>query len=560
MSQNTEPELHLNPELIEVAKVSKAWPFEEARKLIKRVEDEKRDESDLVSFQTGYGPSGLPHIGTFGEVARTLMVRHAFRVLTEDTFPTRLICFSDDMDGFRKVPGNVPNQEELAKHLNKPLTKVPDPFGEYEGFAQANNAKLCSFLDKFGFDYVFASATDYYENGRFDAALLRMLEVYDKIMDIMLPTLGPERRETYSPFLPICQRTGHVLQVPILERDINRGTIVYCDPETNENVETLVTGGKVKCQWKADWALRWFALDIDYEMAGKDLIDSVKHSSKICNTLGKPAPEGFNYELFLDELGQKISKSIGNGITIEEWLTYASPESLSLFMFQKPKTAKRLHNDVIPKTVDDYYHFIDKFPDMNLEHQLSNPVWHIHSGKIPEAKIPVPFSLLLNLVSASNASNESTLWGFIERYAKGVTPENNPELGKLVHYAIRYYDDQIKPKKVFRIPDELEIEMLEKLDSTLSELPKGTDGGDIQTVLYDVARSFDRYKNLEKPGPDGRPGVTQKFFSTIYKLLLGQEKGPRFGSFIVLYGINETRQLIKKAISGELAKLNSTND
>ena len=554
MTQNVELKFNLNPELLEVAKVSNAWPFEEARKLLKRVEG--REKSIPVSFQTGYGPSGLPHIGTFGEVARTSMVRHAFRVLTEDSIPTRLICFSDDMDGFRKVPGNVPNQNELSKYLNKPLTKVPDPFGEHEGFAQANNARLRSFLDRFGFDYEFASATDYYESGQFDSALLRMLEVYNKVMEIMLPTLGPERRETYSPFLPICQRTGHVLQVPTLETDVKKGTILYCDPETGDNVETQVTSGKVKCQWKADWALRWFALNIDYEMSGKDLIESVKQSSKICNVLGKTPPDGFNYELFLDEHGQKISKSIGNGITIEEWLTYASPESLSLFMFQKPKSAKRLYFDVIPKAVDDYYSLVDKFPEMPLEHQLSNPVWHIHSGKLPHVKIPVPFSLLLNLVSASNASNVNTLWGFIERYAEGVTPENSPELDKLVHYAIQYYNDQIKPKKVFRKPDDLEKEVLEKIDSTLSELPIGAAGGDIQTALYDVARSFDRYQNMEKPGPDGRPSVTQKFFSMIYELLLGQVKGPRLGSFIALYGIDETRKLINAAISGELVKSN----
>ena len=557
MSKNTEPELSVSQELVDIAKVSKAWPFEEARKLIKRVDG--RENNFPVSFETGYGPSGLPHIGTFGEVARTTMVRHAFRVLTEGTIPTKLICFSDDMDGFRKVPGNVPNQDELSKYLNKPLTKVPDPFGEYEGFAQGNNARLRSFLDKFEFDYEFASATEYYESGRFDSALQRMLEVYDKIMAIMLPTLGPERRETYSPFLPVCQRTGHVLQVPVLECDVNKGTILYCDPETGDNVETVVTGGRVKCQWKADWALRWFALDIDYEMAGKDLIESVKQSSKICNVLGKPAPEGFNYELFLDEEGQKISKSIGNGITIEQWLTYASPESLSLYMYQKPKTAKRLYLDVIPKAVDDYYQFVEKFQSMPLEQQLSNPVWHIHSGSIPTAKIPVPFSLLLNLVSASNASNESTLWGFIERYAAGVTAENSPELDKLVHYAIRYYEDQIKPNKEYRIPDELEIEMLEKLTLALSELPQGTEGSDIQTVLYDVARSIDRYQNKEKLGPDGRPGVNQEFFSTIYKILLGQDKGPRFGSFIALYGVEETKQLIQNAITGELANSNATS-
>ncbi len=551
MTEQSLPSIDLSPELVSAAQASKAWPFEEARKLVKRVE--KRGGKQPVLFETGYGPSGLPHIGTFGEVVRTTMVRHAFRVLTEDQVPTRLLCFSDDMDGFRKVPTNVPQQDLLAQYLNKPLTKVPDPFGEYEGFAQANNAKLRAFLDQFGFSYEFASSTDYYESGRFDEALLRMLEVYDKVMDIILPTLGEERRATYSPFLPVCPRTGNVLQVPMVERNASRGTVVYVDPETGEKVELSVTGGNVKCQWKADWALRWYALEVDYEMAGKDLIDSVTLSSKICRALGKPAPEGFNYELFLDDKGQKISKSKGNGLTIEEWLTYASPESLSLYMFQKPKTAKKLYFDVIPKAVDEYFTFLDRYAGLPVEQQLNSPVWHIHSGVIPEERMPVPFAMLLNLVSASNASDAGTLWGFIGRYAPGVSPESNPALDNLVGYAIRYYEDFVKPTKSFRVPDDVEADMLRALDAALAAVPPGADGADIQNALYDVGRSIERYQNKDKPGPDGRPGVALAFFSTIYHLLLGQEKGPRFGSFVALYGIDETRDLISKALAGELA-------
>ena len=551
MTEQSLPSLDLSPELVSAAQASKAWPFEEARKLVKRVE--KRGKEQPVLFETGYGPSGLPHIGTFGEVARTTMVRHAFRVLTEDQVPTRLLCFSDDMDGFRKVPANVPQQDLLAQYLNKPLTKVPDPFGEYEGFAQANNAKLRAFLDRFGFSYEFASSTDYYESGRFDDALLRMLEVYDKVMDIILPTLGEERRATYSPFLPVCPRTGNVLQVPMVERNVSKGTVVYLDPETDEKVELRVTGGNVKCQWKADWAMRWFALDVDYEMAGKDLIDSVTLSSKICRALGKPAPDGFNYELFLDDKGQKISKSKGNGLTIEEWLTYASPESLSLYMFQKPKTAKKLYFDVIPKAVDEYFTFLDRYGGLPIEQQLSNPVWHIHSGNIPDERMPVPFAMLLNLVSASNASDADTLWGFIGRYAPGVSPQSNPALDNLVGYAIRYYEDFVKPTKSFKAPDDVEADMLRALDAALAAVPAGADGADIQNALYDVGRSIERYQNKDKPGPDGRPGVALVFFATIYQLLLGQEKGPRFGSFVALYGIEETRDLIRKALAGELA-------
>ncbi|MDX5593171.1 lysine--tRNA ligase [Pseudovibrio sp. SPO723] len=550
MTNQRLPQLDLSPEFIEAAKVSKAWPFEEARKLVKRLEKEGKPRP--VLFETGYGPSGLPHMGTFGEVARTSMVRTAFRLLTEDKIETKLICFSDDMDGFRKVPTNVPNQELLAESLGKPLTRVPDPFGEYEGFAQSNNAKLMAFLDCFGFDYEFASSTDYYTSGKLDAALLRMLEVYDDVMAIILPTLGEERQATYSPFLPICPRTGIVLQVPMVDRNVEKGTVTYIDPETSERIEVPVTGGHVKCQWKADWALRWYALGVDYEMAGKDLIDSVNLSSKICRALGKPAPEGFNYELFLDEKGQKISKSKGNGLTMEEWLTYASNESLSLFNYQKPKTAKKLYFDVIPKAVDEYCTFLNKYPTMKPEQKLMNPVWYVHNGQPPQEEVPISFAMLLNLVSASNAENSDVLWAFISRYAPGTSAETHPILNQLVGYAIRYYDDFVKPNKQFKPADEVETEMLQQLDAVLAGLDKDTDGADIQNAIYDIGRNIERYQNVEKPGPDGRPGVAQNFFSAIYQVLLGQEKGPRFGSFVALYGIDETRALIAKALAGEL--------
>ena len=404
-------------------------------------------------FETGYGPSGLPHIGTFGEVARTTMVRHAFRVLTEDKIKTRLLAFSDDMDGLRKVPDNVPNKEMLETHLGKPLTRVPDPFGTHPSFGAHNNARLRAFLDTFGFDYEFASSTDYYTSGKFDAALLRMLERLDAVMKIMLPSLREERASTYSPFLPICPRTGMVLYVPIVEHDVKAGTVSYDDPETKERVTLPVTGGHCKLQWKPDWAMRWFALGVDYEMAGKDLIDSVKLSGKICAALGGTPPEGFNYELFLDEQGQKISKSKGNGLTIDEWLRYASPESLSLFMYREPKAAKRLHFDVIPRNVDDYQQFLEGFSRQDGRQQLANPVWHIHAAHPPKADMPVTFQLLLTLVSSSNAENAETLWGFIGRYRPGVTPQTHPKLDAMVGYAINYYRDFVAPTKKFRQPD-----------------------------------------------------------------------------------------------------------
>ena len=554
----------------DAAAEARAWPFEEARRLIQRLDKLPDGKEKTVIFETGYGPSGLPHIGTFGEVARTSMVRHAFEVLTGGRRKTRLICFSDDMDGFRKVPGNVPNQEMLARYIDIPLTSVPDPFtapdakwasesaskntpdakwasegatkNTYPSFAHHNNARLRAFLDRFGFDYEFFSATEVYKSGAMDETLLRMLAAYDKVMDIILPTLGAERRATYSPFLPISPRTGKVLYVPMIERHPSKGTVVYVDPETGEKVETTVTGGAVKCQWKADWALRWTALGVDYEMAGKDLIDSVTLSSKICRALGGTPPEGFNYELFLDDKGQKISKSKGNGLTIEEWLTYASPESLALYMFQKPKTAKRLFFDVIPRAVEEYLTFLAKFPAEAGKARLDNPVWHIHGGQPPAAELPISFGLLLNLVSASNAHDKAVLWGFIRRHAADATPERHPLLDQLVGYAIAYYDAFVKPAKTFRMPTDEERAALAALDKALAGAPVGASAEDLQNIVYEAGKA------------NGFADKLRQWFQAIYEVLLGQTQGPRFGSFIELYGVGETRSLIAKALNGELAK------
>ncbi len=533
-------------ELRALSEQSNAWPFEQAKKIVERLKKSSREE---VIFETGYGPSGLPHIGTFGEVARTTMVRHAFRVLTEDKVKTRLIAFSDDMDGLRKVPDNVPNKEMLASHLGKPLTRVPDPFSnEYPSFGAANNARLRAFLDTFGFDYEFVSSTDYYTSGRFDATLLKMLAVYDKVMAVILPTLGPDRRATYSPFLPISKTTGVVLQVPMIRRDVAAGTVTYIDPDTSEEVETVVTGGNVKCQWKADWALRWVALGVDYEMAGKDLIDSVKLSGQICRALGGTPPEGFNYELFLDDKGQKISKSKGNGLTIEEWLRYASPESLSLFMYREPKAAKRLYFDVIPRNVDDYQQFLDGYPKQDMKQRLANPAWHIHSGHPQQADMPVTFQMLLTLVSSSNAENASTLWGFIGRYRPGVTPQTHPKLDALVGYAINYYRDFVAPSKRFRQPTDQERAALMDLRDALSQMPDSASAEDIQNVVYDIGRR-DPFLDHKKAGKDGRPGVSLDWFNMLYQVLLGQEKGPRFGSFVAVYGVGNAIAMIDGALA-----------
>ncbi len=532
--------------LRELAETSNAWPFEEAKKIVARLKKQPKDE---VIFETGYGPSGLPHIGTFGEVARTTMVRHAFRVLTDDKIKTRLIAFSDDMDGLRKVPDNVPNKEMLAKHLGKPLTQVPDPFSDtHPEFGAHNNARLRAFLDHFGFEYEFLSSTDCYKSGRFDKALLTVLERFDAVMKIMLPSLREERAQTYSPFLPVCPRTGVVLQVPVLAHDAKAGTISYDDPDTGERMTTPVTGGRCKLQWKPDWAMRWFALGIDYEMAGKDLIDSVKLSSDICRALGGTPPEGFNYELFLDEKGQKISKSKGNGLTIDEWLRYASPESLSLFMYREPKAAKRLYFDVIPRNVDDYQQFLDGYQRQDDKQRLANPVWHIHAGNPPKPDMPITFSMLLTLVSSSNAENAETLWGFIGRYRPGVTPQTHPKLDAMVGYAIHYFRDFVLPEKKFRQPTDAERAALSDLRDALSQLAADATAEQIQDVVYEIGRR-EPFLDHKKAAKDGKPGVSLDWFNMLYQVLLGQEKGPRFGSFVAVYGVQNTVEMIDGALA-----------
>ena len=521
----------------DLAMAAKAWPFEEARRLLERV---KRDEAagkakPYVLFETGYGPSGLPHVGTFGEVARTTWVRRAFAELSDK--PTRLIAFSDDMDGMRKIPDNVPNQDMLREHLQKPLTSVPDPFGTHESFAHHNNARLRAFLDGFGFEYEFKSATDLYKSGAFDATLLRALAAYDAIMAIMLPTLGEERRRTYSPFLPISPKSGRVLYVPMKRIDAAAGTITF-DDEDGEEITQSVTGGRVKMQWKPDFGMRWAALGIDFEMFGKDHLPNQQIYARICQALGVEPPVNFIYELFLDELGQKISKTKGNGISVEQWLAYSAPESLSLFMYQKPKSAKRLYFDAIPKGVDDYVTYLDKYQTQNEAERLENPVWHIHAGRPPQEAWPVSFALLINLVSASNASSPEILWGFIRAYAPSANPKDNPALDRLVGYAIRYYEDFVKPKKQYRAATDKERAAFEDLARALDALGNVTDGTAIQNIVYEIGK-----KHAFEPLRD--------WFKALYEVLFGQEQGPRFGSFAALYGVTATAKLIRDGLAGK---------
>ena len=526
MSNSIDP-AELRAEALE----SKAWPYEEARKLLKRYLNGVPDKG-YVLFETGYGPSGLPHIGTFNEVLRTTMVRHAFEDLS--AIPTRLIAFSDDMDGLRKVPDNVPNKDMLAEHLGKPLTRIPDPFGKYDSFAAHNNAMLREFLDRFGFDYEFASATDYYGSGRFDETLKSVLRHYDAIMGVMLPTLRAERRATYSPVLPISPTSGVVLQVPVEVVDVDAGIVAFEDE--GQRIERSVLGGQAKLQWKVDWAMRWVALGVDYEMAGKDLIDSVTQSGKIARVLGAKPPEGFNYEMFLDEKGEKISKSKGNGLSLEQWLTYGPQESLAFYAYREPKKAKQLHLGVIPRAIDEYWQFAGNYDAQPLKQKLGNPVYHIHHGAPPVASLPVTFGLLLNLVGVMGDASKAQVWGYLANYVADASAEKYPALDALIDHALAYARDFVAPTLQRRAPEGVEVAALQQLDAELAALGADASAEDIQNIVYEIGKSGG-FENL------------RDWFKALYETLLGSSQGPRMGSFIALYGVANSRKLIGEALA-----------
>lgn len=522
---------HIKNFTAEEALSAKSWPFQEAKNLIKRLDKLKKDGP--VVFETGYGPSGPPHIGTFGEVARTTMVRRAFELLTGRE--TRLISISDDMDGMRKVPPQLPNQELLTDFLQKPLTDVPDPWGTHQSFAHHNNAKLRDFLDQFGFDYEFKSSTDCYRSGEFDSTLIRVLECYDAVMDIILPTLGEERRASYSPILPISPSTGRVLYVPMLEIDAKKGEVVFED-EDGTKIRTSVGGGNTKLQWKVDWAGRWFAFGVDYEMSGEDLTESVRLSNRVVKALGGEPPAGFNYQLFLDEEGKKISKTKGNGISIEEWLTYASPDSLSLYMFQSPKSAKKLYFDIIPKVADEYWSHLEKYEQLEGAKALDNPAWHIHEGKPPALMPPVNFAMLLNLVNAAGAGDEEVLRGFIKKYRPDASDEELAAANAMITFAGRYYDAFIKPNKKYRAPTENERAALQMLSARFKEIGDEGAEGDYQTAVFDAGKA-NGFENI------------RDWFKGLYEVVFGQEQGPRMGPFAKIYGAKATAQLIDDALA-----------
>jgi len=511
-----------------------SWPFVEIRKLLKDRKDLIKSKNKII-FQTGYGPSGLPHIGTFGEVARTTMMINALNHIQK--IETELITFSDDMDGLRKVPDNIPNDKLLHENLGKPLTSVPDPFNKFDSFGAHNNEMLKAFLNKFNFKFNFKSSTENYKSGKSNNSLIRVLEKYEEIMEIILPTLRSERKKTYCPFLPICPTTGKVLEIALLEMNKKNGTVIF--DNNGKKLETQIINGNCKLQWKVDWAMRWFTFDVDFEMYGKDLTESAILSNKICKILGKRPPNGFAYELFLDEKGEKISKSRGNGITIDQWLRYASPESLSLYMYQNPTRAKKLYSDVVPKSVDEYLSLIETFSKQEIKEKLLNPVWHVHNGNPPKEKIVMTFSMLLNLVGSSNAENKEILWKFIQRFHSDIKPENYPVLDQLTEYAINYFRDKVEPNKKYKAPNESEKKALINLAKKLELITQEMKPEDIQTVVYSTGKENGYEKKL------------REWFILIYEVLFGSKNGPRMGFFISFFGVKETIELIKQKLKNK---------
>ena len=511
---------------------SNSWPIVEAKKILK---ERKKyiDKKGKIILQTGYGPSGLPHIGTFGEVARTSMVVNALNYLTD--LPKEIITFSDDLDGLRKVPDNVPNKDVLNKNLHKPLTNIPDPFEKFKSFGEHNNEMLKKFLDKFKFEYKFMSSTNLYKSGFFNSTLKKILDNYEGIMNIIIPTLGKERQKTYSPFLPICNETGKVLEIPIIEIDKKNSYLIF--DNNGKKLKASILDGNCKLQWKVDWAMRWYTLDVDFEMYGKDLIESAILSSKIIKLLGKNNPSGFAYELFLDDKGEKISKSKGNGVTIEEWLNYASPESLSLFMYQNPKRAKKLYKEIVPKAVDEYLDLIEKSKKQDARELLLNPLWHVHNGKIPSEDNIMSFSMLLNLVETSNASSEEILWKFVKNYKTNVAKNNFPIFNNLIKYSIKYFNDVVKQNKIYKKPNSLEMKALLDLITKLENCPDNMKPEDIQTEIYTVGKNNGYKENL------------REWFKLIYEVVFGVENGPRLGFFISFFGRKEMISLIKEKIN-----------
>ena len=513
----------------------RSWPFKEAEKLCKRFQ---HPPESPVRFETGFGPSGLPHIGTFAENARTTWVRHAFEFLTG--WPTQLIAFSDDMDGLRKVPLNMPRQDMLANHLGKPLCHIPDPFETSDSYSGTMNTKLRSFLDGYQFDYTFQGSYEAYQRGDFNEGLEIILRNVDAVKSIILPTMSAEKGRDWSPFFPICGKCGKINSTRVTGYDVANNAVGYvCDRQEDRakgcgyQGTASIFNGHVKVGWKVDWALRWYAYDIAYEMYGKDLIESAKLSGRITRLMGKQPPTGLFCELFLDEDGRKISKSVGKGLTIDSWTMYAPLESLLYYIFQNPKQAKRLFWGIVPKSVDDYLLGLNNYHSLDAQKKPDSPLWHLFNkgAGVPEFKTSINFSLVNNLVSAVGADDRELILEYLKRYDPGIEA-HRAVIEDLVNKAMNYYRDFIVPHKRYRMPTTQEKKMLMRLRDELAAY-EGDDEKEIQTLPFAVAREYSEPPN--------------NFFKLFYEVVFGQERGPRFGTFVRLVGKEKAISLLDEA-------------
>jgi lysyl-tRNA synthetase class 1 len=517
-----------------------SWPFIEAQKIAARVK--KQDLPDPIVFETGFGPSGLPHIGTFAEVARTVFVKNAFEHLTGR--PAVIYAFCDDMDGLRRVPKNLPNQDRLAEHLGKPLSAIPDPFGCCESYSDHMENELVKLLNHYKFDYQLKSSTREYKSGVFNPGLHLILENAEPIKQIIIPTLKEENRENWSPFFPVCANCGRIYTTRVTGYFPEQDTISYECVESfgdefkvqgcGHKQETSILDGAVKVGWKVDWALRWFSYQVTYEMYGKDLIDSALQSGRIKRLLGGWPPEGMTYEMFLSEEGKKISKSIGEGLSIDTWLKYAPIESLLYYLFQNPRKQRRLYFDIIPKNVDEYLAELVRYPGLSEKDKSDSVLWQIErSGHdVPVYTSGINFSLINNLISGMGSDNKNLLLDYLKRYDPKVS-ENKKTVSDLLDSGLNYFRNFIEPQKKYRKPTREEAEILKELKSRLDQY-KGEDEDEIQAMVFDVARD----KGIEPPD----------LFKTIYQVLLGQDRGPRFGTFTKLIGKDRMKDLIQEKI------------
>ena len=509
------------------------WPYEEARKVAERVA--RYEAGRPAIFQSGFGPSGMPHLGTMAELLRPSYVRKAFERLAqsgsiEPARPARLIVFIDDMDGLRKVPENIPNRETTSFHLGEPVSRIPDPFGDcHPSFSEHMLSLLEKFLAPVEIEFELIKSTEMYGSGQFDEALKLILARHQQIIEIIAPTLREENRAGWSPVMPVCPSCGQVNSTLVTGYHPERASVEFsCEKNIGGSKscgfkgEQSVLGGKAKVGWKVDWALRWYALKVDYELYGKDLIDSARLSGQILKVLGGKPPLGFPFEMFLDEEGHKVSKSVGRGVTVDQWTRYAPIEVLKYFLLVNPRRARKLFLEAIPQYVDDYLDALRAYAAAPENERGNLPIDLVIQRTTPRRfDSELTFGMIMNLVSALGTGDRDLIWNYLTGYDPRIAGNPDTErMGKtLMECALNVYADFIEPTKKRYLPEANERDQLRALMEFLVG-NSGATAEEIEKKIYDLGR-----ENYDKPG---------KIFPLLYRVLLGQERGPRLGAFIKL--------------------------